>query len=321
MGSERTPWHPDPRLADPLIALLGTLALLLAWLGMLSQRVAAQAASSADPLQEALKRLPPGPGVALLGYGIQALFWGGLAFALLLLAQRKEPRPPTPAWGMSGRAVALVFLGWFIGYVVLSTLVGSALARLNSGRALSVPLGYALHASLGAWMLMRAEGLSFQELRARVMPGPAGRQWAWTPAFLALAVFAVMAAALLSAPLLRHQGNPQAQLQDLLRSAKGFWMPMLLLFTVSVLAPLFEELMFRGFLLPWLGARWGWGRGLLVSSLLFGFIHLQPAGLPTLMALGFALGLALWRTGSLRASVLVHAIWNGSLFMLLRAAG
>jgi membrane protease YdiL (CAAX protease family) len=57
---------------------------------------------------------------------------------------------------------------------------------------------------------------------------------------------------------------------------------------------------------------------LLGSALLFGAIHLQPAGLITLATLGWALGLAFRHTGSLRTPILVHACWNGTLFLLLR---
>ena len=58
---------------------------------------------------------------------------------------------------------------------------------------------------------------------------------------------------------------------------------------------------------------------LAASALLFGAIHLQPVGLPTLATLGGVLGLAVRQTGSLRTPILVHACWNGSLFLLMRA--
>jgi membrane protease YdiL (CAAX protease family) len=58
---------------------------------------------------------------------------------------------------------------------------------------------------------------------------------------------------------------------------------------------------------------------LLVSALLFGAIHLQPAGLPTLSTLGLAMALAVRQTGSLWPAILVHACWNGSVFVLMRA--
>jgi membrane protease YdiL (CAAX protease family) len=58
---------------------------------------------------------------------------------------------------------------------------------------------------------------------------------------------------------------------------------------------------------------------LAASALLFGAIHLQPAGLPTLSTLGLVMGLAMRHTSNLRTPILVHACWNGCLFLLMRA--
>jgi hypothetical protein len=88
---------------------------------------------------------------------------------------------------------------------------------------------------------------------------------------------------------------------------------------VAGLAPLFEELLFRGFLLPLLARRGRLAWALALTALLFGAIHLQPMGLPILCTLGFVLGLAMRQTASLRTPIVVHACWNGGLFLLMRA--
>ena len=62
----------------------------------------------------------------------------------------------------------------------------------------------------------------------------------------------------------------------------------------------------------------GWISALLLSSLGFGLIHLQPAALPVLSTLGLALGLAFLRTRNLLTSILVHGIWNGGVFLFFR---
>jgi hypothetical protein len=76
--------------------------------------------------------------------------------------------------------------------------------------------------------------------------------------------------------------------------------------------------LFRGAVLPTLARRWGWAPAILASGLLFGLIHLQPAGLPTLGALGLVLGAAVRRSGSLLSAVVLHALWNGAVFLFLR---
>ncbi|MFN7958306.1 MAG: type II CAAX endopeptidase family protein [Holophagaceae bacterium] len=258
--------------------------------------------------------------LGLLGLGVLALATAGLVVGLyLLVARDRYTAPALPAWSLSGRACALVLLTWFLAFFLSGNLAGLFLHPWPSLRWLALPLGYLLHAGFGIQLLCRAEGLSFRELWRRVAPGRAGRDLAWGGAFLALAVLLVIGVALVSNLILRPEQSPQRDLQELLRSLSG-WGPSLALFlTVAGLAPLFEELMFRGFLLPVLARNHGLAVGLVLSALLFGAIHLQPAGLPVLGTLGLAMGLAMRHTGSLRTPILVHACWNGSLFLLMRA--
>ncbi|HJU84296.1 MAG TPA: type II CAAX endopeptidase family protein [Holophagaceae bacterium] len=318
MASDRAPWHPAPQWADPLIGLLATFSLLVAAAVMGARSPAP--AGAANVLQEGLRRLPL-PAQAAAGLVLTLLLLGGLAFAFFLLATRTAPRPPAPAWGMSGRAVALVFLGWFLVYLVVNAAMAFSLRGHAQWRLPALPLSYALHAAAGLWMVARAEGLSLRELLRRVLPGAALPQLLLAPAFLALGFLLAFTASVALAPLLRHAPGSQAQLVELLRTARSPGLGLLVLLTVSVLAPVFEETLIRGFLLPWMGPRWGWGRALAASSLLFAFIHLQLAALPALAALGLGLGLALWRTGSLRTSIAVHSLWNGAVFGLVRLLG
>lgn len=130
-------------------------------------------------------------------------------------------------------------------------------------------------------------------------------------------------------PLLPGGEPPQKALLELLARLRGPWTLLLLFLTVAVLAPTFEELMFRGFLLPWLGERLtprlGLRRARLVALLLtglgFALMHMQPMGLPTLATLGIVLGCAFLRSGNLLSAILVHGIWNGSVFLLMRLLG
>lgn len=259
-------------------------------------------------------------GLGLLGLGVMTLAATGLAVGIYLLAVRdRNPAPALPAWSLSGRATALVLLGWFLAFFLSGSLVALLLHPWPGLRWLALPLGYLLHAGFGIQLLCRAEGLSFGELWQRVAPGQAGRDLAWGGAFLALAVLLVIVVALVSSLVLKPDQSPQRDLQELLRSLSG-WGPTLALFlTVAGLAPFFEELLFRGFLLPALARRQRLAVALVLSSLLFAAIHLQPAGLPVLGTLGLVMGLAMRHTGSLRTPILVHACWNGGLFLLMRA--
>lgn len=259
-------------------------------------------------------------GLAILGFVVLAAAAGGLAVGIYLLVTWRDPRPhPLPTWTLSGRAAALVFLLWFLAFFLAGNVAGILLLPWPTLHWLALPLGYGLHALVGCWLICRAEGLTVAELWHKVAPGRVGRDLAWAGAFLALALCLVLAVAVVSNVLLKPDQSPQRDLQDLLRSLSG-WAPNLALFlTVGGVAPWFEELLFRGFLLPVMARQGRLVPALLLSSLLFGAIHLQPMGLPVLSTLGLVLGLALRQSGSLRTPILVHACWNGSMFLFLRA--
>lgn len=76
---------------------------------------------------------------------------------------------------------------------------------------------------------------------------------------------------------------------------------------VGVVGPFFEEVIFRGLMVERLGAKYGYSSAVIVSSILFGFLHLDFVG-ATLF--GFAMCLVYLKTGSLLAPVLIHMLNN-----------
>jgi membrane protease YdiL (CAAX protease family) len=90
--------------------------------------------------------------------------------------------------------------------------------------------------------------------------------------------------------------------------------------TFIVLAPLTEEPIYRGFILQaWL--RRGKWVSLVVSGILFGFLHSQIAPLLPLTLFGIVLGILAYRGGSVLSSILAHASYNAvaTLFVVLPA--
>jgi membrane protease YdiL (CAAX protease family) len=77
-----------------------------------------------------------------------------------------------------------------------------------------------------------------------------------------------------------------------------------------IMAPLFEEVIFRGFLFRGFANSWGWLWGALASGAIFGLAHLQLDVFLPLATLGFVLAWAYKRTGSLWTCITMHALFN-----------
>ena len=91
----------------------------------------------------------------------------------------------------------------------------------------------------------------------------------------------------------------------------------LLFVTTTLLAPLFEEIIFRGILLPTLSRDFGIILGIIVSSFIFALAHLSLGEMPPLFVLGIGLGITRIASGSLLSSVIMHSLWNGLTFFNL----
>jgi hypothetical protein len=89
----------------------------------------------------------------------------------------------------------------------------------------------------------------------------------------------------------------------------------------AVLAPLAEEIAFRGYLLSALRTRFPPGVAIAASALLFAAIHLDPVRFPAVLFLGVFLGWLAWRSGSIWPAVAAHAVNNGLGSLVASLAG
>ncbi len=88
------------------------------------------------------------------------------------------------------------------------------------------------------------------------------------------------------------------------------------LFTV-VVAPLFEEVLFRGILLPMVAARTGLVVAMTLVSLLFAGLHFHLPSLAPLFIISMAFSLGYAISGSLVTAFVMHALFNGINLALL----
>lgn len=98
--------------------------------------------------------------------------------------------------------------------------------------------------------------------------------------------------------------------------------PWWLLLAGIVVAPVVEELFFRGFLYAGLAERYSWQKAAVISSALFALIHLQPFAIAPIFILGFIFAYLYRRSGSIWPAVLMHVSTNalglGAAYLLSR---
>lgn len=94
---------------------------------------------------------------------------------------------------------------------------------------------------------------------------------------------------------------------------------------IVCIVPIFEEIIFRGFLQTWLVDSFGLKRGIGLTSLVFAFFHfsfsqgIQNIELITsLFILSCFLGFLYEKLGSLWASISLHVVFNGVSVLMLR---
>ncbi|MFM6197400.1 MAG: lysostaphin resistance A-like protein [Planktothrix sp.] len=91
--------------------------------------------------------------------------------------------------------------------------------------------------------------------------------------------------------------------------------------TASIAAPIFEEIMFRGFLLPSLTRYLPLGSSIILSGFLFAAAHLNISEVLPLMTLGIVLGFVYTRSRNLLASMFMHGLWNSGTLLSLYILG
>lgn len=92
--------------------------------------------------------------------------------------------------------------------------------------------------------------------------------------------------------------------------------PLVSLITVCIAAPVFEETMFRRFMLDGLTRRYGKLPALLVSSVLFALLHLNPYQIASVFLTGVGLGTVYLLTQSMGCCMLMHSAYNLLVFVL-----
>ena len=87
-----------------------------------------------------------------------------------------------------------------------------------------------------------------------------------------------------------------------------------------IFAPIIEEIVFRGMLLPAFAKRYGFRTGAVASSVVFMLVHLNPITMISALPLGIYLAIMYKRTNSIYPGMILHASWNLMVLLLAKAA-
>ncbi len=226
------------------------------------------------------------------------------------------PSPWTPA-------SALWLLVFVFGISVLGSLAArSIIARHLGDTASSVLVGGVLLAgylvelaivALGA----RAQDASFSESVGLIRPQH-GTAVSWISVAVIGALVARGFAALYASLMQRLPIElPGADANPLSLFPGGGFSVVVLVLVVVVVAPFAEEVVFRGVLLPALGARWGVVAGVVMSSALFAGLHLSAYTFVPIAAAALVFAWMVVRFRSLWPAYVAHATFNGIAVVLL----
>jgi membrane protease YdiL (CAAX protease family) len=258
-------------------------------------------------------------GVAMLrGFG--PLFCAGAAVALVLglswAFRGRRPAPPglaEPPWGLWD--VLKVAALWAVGAQLLHS---QAFFRLNPERPFAAPGDWMAEIFLGVLLIGAMIHVVVAERGGRLSDlGIRGRVWAGIGAgllaFLVIQPFLQLAAVLemRAADRVWIPDIPVQQTLQMMLETRSVWVMRLAVIVTLVVAPIAEELLFRGFLQPALGRWMGRWSAILLSAAFFAAAHMDLYAMATLLILGLALAYVYDRTRSIAAPIALHMAFNG----------
>jgi hypothetical protein len=220
-----------------------------------------------------------------------------------------------------------IMVVWFLGHVGIAGILSTTVLAFGSApqaQALNIALQSLLGGGLAIWLIQRwgrrdqdMVGI-WMPLRLALSPSTGGALglFAWVVGGLGMGLVLLLFGAMVSTAIFGEHGSTQDAI-ELFSEHRHFEIRAALAVSACVFAPIFEEIIFRGFLYRNLRDMVGKTPAMCLTGLLFGLVHFDlPLVLP-LAGLGFVLCLLFERSGTLLAPILVHAAWNTGQFGIL----
>lgn len=273
-----------------------------------------------------------------------AVVLAGLPLLVSVIARLIERRgvglPDDRAWPdvcwarqVGGYQFVVVAVILHVGFsFALVQLPASALGLANLAKV-DEPLAniYGAVLAIGHWAVTCGLILAYVFFVARGHPAAVGLtrrrlgSAAWTGLKTLLATMAVVVIALYVTQLVYqmvvHEPPAAHPVLESVKQSIPAWQAASFFALAGLLIPLFEELFWRGIVLTAMLRSGSAALAIIVSSLLFAATHIGvPDSVPAIFFLGLGLGYAYYRTRSLWASVVMHAVFNLYNMTLLKVS-
>ena len=237
-----------------------------------------------------------------------------------LLPSRELPAVPTGTVRWTTADAVLVLLGAQL--LAIVWIVVTVAAAYGSGEVPDpLPITVAVLANSGLWLgyffgpvvVSRLKGGGVRaDFGARIEPGD-------VPLGLALGVFTqLVVLPILYWPILRVvDGDPSASAKDLLVTVDTPLEWIVVILSVAVVAPVVEELFYRGLFLRAVQTRFGPVAAVLITSVVFAAIHRQLLALPGLFVFAVVAAALTLYTGRLGPAWALHVGFNATTLLVL----
>ncbi len=206
------------------------------------------------------------------------------------------------SWKMSSVSIIMVVILLFISIGFLIPIKDSFTLYM-----LSFCLFGLMISTLILWINYQKEklsfGLSIENLKYVI----------WTPLIYLITIILLLFVGLLNQYLLTNFFDIEIKPQEILEKFKELensFEISIFVIASAVIAPIYEELLFRGIIFPKLIQKTNFIIALLLSSLLFAVLHFHLSALLPLFVLSIILSITYLYTSTIWASISLHALFN-----------
>lgn len=248
-----------------------------------------------------------------------------LAIELFRLSRKPLPKTLEPKpW--SAKLTYLIFLSWMASQIIVGKLVLSFIQPISpvTGPWAAISVTGLLYFCSNLPGMLLIYFLALRPYKLSFADGVGLRLSSPGYSFLKLCGVGILAWCTLfpiilsTALLMKNSGssNPMMTIAMEIGRRSDIGSVVFLILVVSVLAPLCEEILFRGFLFQALERWFGTRSSIFLSSLAFAAIHMDPNVILQLFCLGYVFAVIFARTRSLLPSMIAHGLWNSCVFIV-----